>query len=121
MAKVSQPYGMWACWLSAITLLARPVNRKIRLGYVYRLEDIEASVIASSGLQQPFRCRMSKKYYIALDSLTHPRVLLLLVGGGHYQLAGYRVGEGDGRSNWAGRKRTKAVDRIYLHRREGFF
>ena len=53
-----------------------------------------------------------EKYYIALDSLTHPRVLLLLVGGGHYQLAGYRVGEGDGRSNWAGRKRTKAVDRI---------
>jgi len=60
MAEVSQPYGMWACWLSAITLLARPVNRKIRLGDIYRLEDIEAFVIASLGLRQSFRCRVSK-------------------------------------------------------------
>ena len=103
---------MWACWLSAITLLARPVNPKIRLGGIYRLEDIEAIVIASirPSIVVPMPC--VEKYYIALDPLTQPWVLSFLVGGGHYQLAGSRVGEGDGRSNWAGRKRTQAADRI---------
>ena len=103
---------MWACWLSAITLLARPVNRRIRLGDIYRFEDIEAFVIASirPATVVPMPCVL--KYYIALDPLTQSRVLSFLVGGGHSQLTGSRVGEGEVRSNWAGRKRTQAADRI---------
>ena len=81
-------------------------------GGIYRLEDIEAVVIASirPAIVVPMPC--VEKYYIALDPLTQPWVLSFLVGGGHYQLAGSRVGEGDVRSNWAGRKRTQAADRI---------